>query len=59
MKNYRQYAIHKINVARQLLMMGNPIIDISKNKHNSDKTVFFFRATDKFFKDLKETLEEQ
>ena len=53
MKNYDRQPIFKIYIAQQLLKMGNPIVDIARDKHNSEKTVFFFNKTEKFFKDWK------
>ena len=34
-------------VARKLLKMGNPIIDIKPCKENRDKTIFIFENTQK------------
>lgn len=39
-------------VARRLLKMGNPIVDIKPDKNNRDKTIFVFRITEKFVKDM-------
>jgi len=39
-------------VARNLLKMGNPIIDIKPDKNNKDKTIFVFENTDKLKKDM-------
>lgn len=41
-------------VARRLLRMGNPIIDIKPDKNNRDKTIFIFEVTDKFNADIVE-----
>ena len=53
MKYYERQHIFKIYIAQQLLRMGNPIVDIARDKHNADKTIFFFDKTEKFFKDWK------
>lgn len=39
-------------VARRLLKMGNPIIDIKPCKEERSKTIFVFEVTDKFQNDL-------
>ena len=39
-------------VARNLLKMGNPIVDIKPDKNNKDKTIFIFEETEKFKKDM-------
>lgn len=39
-------------VARKLLHMGNPIIDIKPNKENRDKTIFVFENTSKLKNDM-------
>ena len=39
-------------VARNLLKMGNPIIDIKPDKNNKDKTIFVFENTDKLKEDM-------
>lgn len=39
-------------VARRLLKMGNPIVDIKPDKYNREKTIFVFKITDKFKEDM-------
>ena len=39
-------------VARNLLRMGNPIIDIKPDKSNKDKTIFVFEDTNKLKEDM-------
>lgn len=39
-------------VARRLLRMGNPIVDIKPDKTNRDKTIFVFEITEQFNKDI-------
>ena len=39
-------------MARQLLQMSNPIVDIKGNRDNPRETVFIFENTDKFRNDL-------
>ena len=39
-------------VARNLLNMGNPIVDIKPDKNNKDKTIFVFENTEKLKKDM-------
>lgn len=45
-------SIFKPKIVRQLLKMGNQIIDIKADKTNSDRTIFIFKNTKKFQKDL-------
>lgn len=59
MKEYDRQPIFKIYTAQQLLKMGNPIVDIARDRHNSEKAVFFFNKTDKFFKDWKYLREQE
>lgn len=56
---FNRQPIFKIYIAQQLLKMGNPIADIQRDKRNSEKTVFFFDKTDKFFKDWKYLREQE
>ena len=45
--------ISDAKVARKLCKMGNPIVDIKRNKFKSDNSsVFVFTITDKFKEDL-------
>lgn len=45
--------ISDVTIARKLCKMGNPIIDIKKNKFKADNSsVFVFAITDKFKEDL-------
>lgn len=45
--------ISNSKVARKLCKMGNPIVDIKKNKFKKDNSsVFVFNITDKFKEDL-------
>lgn len=44
--------IFKPQIARQLLKLGNEIIDIKQHKDNIDKTVFVFKRTEKLIEDL-------
>lgn len=44
--------IFKPKIARQLLRLGNKIIDIKANKDNLDMTVFIFENTEKLKEDL-------
>lgn len=59
MNKHDRQPIFKIYIAQQLLKMGNPIADIQRDKHNSEKTVFFFEKTNKFFKDWKYLREQE
>jgi hypothetical protein len=57
-KEYK--VIIKPSVARKLLKLGNPIIDIKPNKNNpTEATVFVFEKTEKFVEDLKEQLKNK
>lgn len=44
--------IFKPSIARQLLKMGNPIIDIKEDKNRKDCTIFVFEITTKFSTDI-------
>ena len=45
--------ISDVKTARKLCKMGNPIIDIKRNKFKADNSsVFVFTITDKFKEDL-------
>ena len=44
--------IYNPTIARQLLKMGNPIIDIKANRNNNRETIFIFEVTEKFLNDL-------
>jgi len=50
MKKYK--SIFKPAIARNLLKMGNPIVDIKGMKDFPEKTMFFFEVTEKFEQDL-------
>lgn len=39
-------------VAKNLMLLGNDVIDIEPNKNNRNKTVFVFQKNDKLSKDL-------
>lgn len=45
-------SVMKPGVARHLLQLGYPIVDIKPKKENSDATIFLFEATDAFLKDF-------
>ena len=50
--------IFKTYIARRLLKMGNPIIDIKPDKQHEGKTIFVFEITEKFNDDLASILLE-
>ena len=50
--------IFKSYLARQLLKLGNPIIDIKPDKTREGRTIFVFQTTEKFNKDLSTLLTE-
>lgn len=53
MDDYIKYkSIFTPYVARRLLKMGNPIVDIKPDKNNKDKTIFVFEINDKFNNDI-------
>lgn len=56
---YNRQPIFKIYIAQQLLKMGNPVADIARDKNNSEKTIFFFDKTEKFFKDWEHLREQE
>lgn len=45
-------------LARKLLQMGNPIMDIKPNKNDVKATVFIFEETQKMKEDLRKVLED-
>lgn len=51
--NKNEKAIFNIILANKLLQLGNPIIRVSKNQHDANKTVFYFNGTNKLYRDLK------
>lgn len=52
--------ISDVRVARKLCKMGNPIIDIKRNKFKSDNSsVFVFTITDKFKEDLSSIVDKK
>lgn len=48
--NYK--SIFKPKVARALLKMGHPIIDIKAQKEDPSRTIFIFEETEQFKKDM-------
>lgn len=44
--------IFKSYLARQLLKIGNPIVDIKPDKNKEGRTIFVFEITEKFKNDL-------
>jgi len=44
--------ISKSYFARQLLKLGNPIVDIKPDKEREGRTIFAFEVTEKFMNDL-------
>lgn len=53
MSKHNEKAIFKIGLASRLLELGNPVIRIGKNQHDSSKAVFYFAGTNKLYRDLK------
>ena len=52
--------ISDVTIARKLCKMGNPIIDIKKNKFKADNSsVFVFAITDKFNEDLSSIVDKK
>ena len=52
--------IFKSYIAKQLVNMGNRIVDLQTNKHVENATVFYFKDTKKFQQDLEKiTLERE
>lgn len=52
--------ISDVTIARKLCKMGNPIIDIKKNKFKVDNSsVFVFAITDKFKEDLSSIVDKK
>lgn len=45
-------------VARHLLKLGNPIVDIKPDKEKQGHTVFVFEKTEKFINDLATVLKQ-
>lgn len=54
----RNKCILNPTIARQLLHKGHVIVDIKPKKENPRETVFIFKDTEQFQKDLKEILEK-
>lgn len=50
--------IFKFYIARQLLKMGNHLVDIKPDKNREGHTIFVFEVTEKFEKDLTTILYE-
>ena len=46
--------IIKPSIARKLLKLGNPILDIKPHREFKSETVFIFEITEKFKNDLSE-----
>lgn len=53
MSKCNEKAIFKIGIASRLLELGNSIVRIGRNQHDSSKAVFYFAATSKLYRDLK------
>ena len=52
--------ISDVTIARKLCKMGNPIIDIKKNKFKVyNSSVFVFTITDKFKEDLSSIVDKK
>ena len=52
--------ISDVKTARKLCKMGNPIIDIKRNKFKADNSsVFVFAITDKFREDLSSIVDKK
>lgn len=50
--------IFKLYLARRLLKMGNPIVDIKPDKNKEGRTIFVFETNEKFQQDLSTLLSE-
>ena len=51
--------IFKSYLARQLLHMGNPIVDIKPDKNREGRTIFVFEKTEKLENDLTTLLSQE
>ena len=49
-------SVMKPGVARHLLQLGHPIVDIKPKKENVEATIFLFEATDAFMKDFEKIM---
>ena len=58
MINIEAKLIFKSYLARQLLKLGNPIMDIKPDKLKEGRTIFIFEVTEKFTQDLSTLLSE-
>lgn len=47
-----KYYIYNSYLAKQLLNVGNPIIDLARDLKNKDRVIFVFEKTAKFKEDL-------
>ena len=45
--------------AKQLLHLGNPIVDLQKNKRKRNATIFYFEDTEKLRNDMTRLTEEK
>lgn len=51
-------SIFKPKRVRQLLKLGNNIVDIKADKNNKDRTIFIFKNTEKLQKDLNSLIKQ-
>lgn len=58
MINIETKLIFKTYLARRLLKLDNPIIDIKPDKLKEGRTIFVFEITEKFKNDLSTLLSE-
>ena len=47
-------AIFNSFLAKQLVNRGNQIVDLQRNHHIQNATVFYFKVTEKFLLDLRD-----
>lgn len=52
-------AIYTPYVARRLLKMGETIVDIKPNKDDPARTVFIFKVSDTFYKNMAEAVKHE
>ena len=58
MKVARQ-PIFKISTARALIHAGFIVRDVTRDKHNKEKTIFYFDKTPEFYKEWARIREEE
>lgn len=56
---YDRQPIFKISVARELIRKGFIVKDLGRDKHNKEKSIFYFDRTPEFYKAWSEIRDEE